>query len=598
MATRLPVLTILFAVLSTSACAQMDISSRISRVENGLIPAVIVKGEPAWNILDRMRHYRVPGVSVAVIDSFRVAWIKAYGVKDAESNEPVTTRTLFQAASISKTLNATAIMAEVQKGKLSLDVDVNQYLSSWKLPCDSPYAGATVTLANLLSHTGGTTVHGFPGYVPGAPLPTIQQVLNGEPPANTAPVVVYTEPGKRFSYSGGGTTITQLVLTELEKKPYPEILKVLVLDAAGMTSSTFAQPLPESRLAEAASAHGSDGTPIQGKFHVYPEMAAAGLWTTPEDLARFAIEHELSLQGKSNRILTRESEQKMLTPHISEGYGLGFGIEKRGEAEYFEHSGGNAGFSCFLIAHKTNGYGSVVMINANAYSLIPEIIRSIAREYNWDYSLPAPVETVRLDSLMLKRVSGRYALGWDQLIQVSENQGKLFGTDLLSPPTEILPTSDTGFVTRERGDRVVLIKATTPGCDTLRLFSGSNSFMIGRLPDDQLTPFECLVAGKLDLGLEQYRERKRASPSDPLVGEDRLNHIGYTLLGRGLADAAIAILKLNTEFYPQSWNTFDSLGEALARHGDKQAAIQTYEQALRLNPKAETAMKALQDLRK
>jgi CubicO group peptidase (beta-lactamase class C family) len=598
MKTRVAVLTILLAVFATLAFAQMDLSHRISRVENGLIPAVVVKGEPAWNILERMRHYKTPGASIAVIDSFRIAWAKAYGVKDAKTNEPATTRTLFQAASISKTLNATAVMAEVQKGRLSLDVDVNQYLSSWKLPCDSPYAGAKVTLANLLSHTGGTTVHGFPGYVAGTPLPTVQQVLNGEPPANTAPIVVNAEPGKRFSYSGGGITITQLVLTELEGKLYPEILKALVLDRLEMRSSTFAQPLPVSRLAEASSAHGLDGSPITGKFHVYPEMAAAGLWTTPEDLAKFAIEHQLSLHGKSNLILTREFEQKMLSPYIGEGYGLGFGIEKRGEDEYFEHSGGNAGFSCLLIAHKYKGYGAVVMINANSYALIPEIIRSIAREYNWDYYLPDPVEIVRLDSLLMKRVLGRYALGWDQVIQVSEYHGKLFGTDLLSPPTEILPTSDTGFVTRDRGDRVVLMKGTTPRLDTLRFFSGSNSFNIGRMPVDQLTPFECLIAGKLDVALLQYRERKQKSPSDPLVGEDRLNLIGYILLGRDLTDAAIAVLKLNTEIYPQSWNTFDSLGEALAKKGDKQAAIQSYEQALKLNPKAEAATKALQDLRK
>jgi len=201
---------------------QTDVQSRIEHIENGLLPPVLVKGDPGWNIIERMKEYEVPGVSIAVIENFKIAWAKAYGLKDVSTNEPVTENTMFQAASISKSFNATAIMKRVQEGKLSLDENVNEYLHSWKLPDNEFTARKKVTLANLLSHSGGISVNSFPGYPEGAAIPTILQILRGEFPANNPPVVVEMEPGKTFGYSNGGTIISQLVLMELEKKPYPQ----------------------------------------------------------------------------------------------------------------------------------------------------------------------------------------------------------------------------------------------------------------------------------------------------------------------------------------------------------------------------------------
>ena len=287
----------------TTSFAQQKIESRIRRVEEGLLPPVLLKGEGGWTLQKRMKHYRVPGVSIAVINNHAVEWARAYGVKDAATGEPVTTETVFQAASISKTLNATVIMKRVMEGKLSLDENVNTYLKSWQLPDNEFTAKKKVTIANLLSHTGGTTVSGFPGYSVTAPLPSVQQILKGEPPANTAPVIVNTDPGVRFRYSGGGTTILQLVLTELEKKPYPKIMDETVIGPLNMGNSTFSQPLPDEWKSRAATGHRPEDRPVEGKWHVYPELAAAGLWTTPTDLAKFAIEHQLSVQGNSSRIL-------------------------------------------------------------------------------------------------------------------------------------------------------------------------------------------------------------------------------------------------------------------------------------------------------
>jgi CubicO group peptidase (beta-lactamase class C family) len=270
-----------------------------------LLPPVLVKGAKAWTIEERLRHHQAPGVSIAVIKNFKVEWAGGYGVRDAETREPVTTETLFQAGSISKPVAAMAALKKVEQGRLALDEDVNLKLVSWKLPENELTAKRKVTLANLLSHTAGLTVHGFPGYAADEPLPNVAQVLDGAAPANTAPVRVDLEPGTRFRYSGGGTTIAQLMLTDTERKPFPEIARETVLAPLGMTDSTYEQPLPPARARRAAAGHHADGRPVPGKFHVYPEMAAAGLWTTPTDLARFGIEVQLSLQGKSNRCSPR-----------------------------------------------------------------------------------------------------------------------------------------------------------------------------------------------------------------------------------------------------------------------------------------------------
>src|SRR6185369_11936721 len=283
-------LLIFVLVLSQVAFGQSTAQTRIQHVEEGLLPVVLIKGEPGWTIQERMKHYRVPGVSIAVINDYKVEWARSYGVKDVETNEPVTTETRFQAASISKPVTAMIALKKVAEGKLALDENINNKLTSWKLPDNEFTAKRKVTLANLLSHTGGLTVHGFPGYEVGKRLPTVPEILNGKEPANTPAVRVDMEPGTKFRYSGGGTTITQLTLMDIEKKPYPQIAQETVLGPLGMTHSTYSQPLPDDIRKQAASGHRQDGKPVEGKIHVYPEMAPAGLWTTPTDLATFAIE--------------------------------------------------------------------------------------------------------------------------------------------------------------------------------------------------------------------------------------------------------------------------------------------------------------------
>jgi CubicO group peptidase (beta-lactamase class C family) len=334
---------------------------------------------------------------------------QGFGVLQAEGG-PVTTQTRFQAASISKPVSALAVLRQVQNGTLDLDADVNQYLRSWKVPENEHTRERKVTLRGLLSHTAGLTVHGFPGYAAGEPVPSLRQILDGEPPANTQPVRVETAPGSQWSYSGGGYTVMQLLVEDMTGQPFPGWMRSTALEPLQMEHSSFEQPLPAQYAGEAATAHHGDGRPIDGKWHTYPEMAAAGLWTTPSDLARFIMELSASHAGKSNRVLSRESTRAMLTPVLN-NHGLGPRVENAGEALQFNHAGGNAGFRCFMVGYPGLEQGAVVMTNGdNGGILMLEVVRSIARAYGWPDFHQSEKVIVPVDAAIRHRYEGEYRL--------------------------------------------------------------------------------------------------------------------------------------------------------------------------------------------
>jgi CubicO group peptidase (beta-lactamase class C family) len=335
---------------------------------------------------------KVPGVSIAVIKDFKVALAVAYGVADAETRTPVTTRTMFQAASISKTVAAMLSLKAVQEKKFSLDQDINTILKSWKLPMGQFAGSGPVTPRMLMSHTSGMgDAYGFPGYAPAVPLPTLPQILDGVPPSNLRPIRLERAPGSGFEYSGGGVLLEQLALTDAVGKPFERIAREWVFDPLGMSDSTFEQPLPAARQTQAARAHDRNGARMKDPWRVHPEQAAAGLWTTPTDLAKFAIEVQLALQNRSSRVITPELAREMVTPVGVGTYAVGFGIAKLGEGWYFLHGGTNWGFQADLTAHRSKGYGAVIMTNSDSGSaLIPTLVRLIQEEYKWD-ALDAPI---------------------------------------------------------------------------------------------------------------------------------------------------------------------------------------------------------------
>jgi len=424
-----------------------DVQQRILAVENGLVSTVRIKGRknPAM-LTDRMRHFHVPGVSVAVINHYTVEWAKAYGLADAEATTAATTDTLFQAASISKVFTAAAALQLVEQGVLDLDRNVNAQLKSWKVPENEFTSQHAVDLRGLLSHTAGLTVHGFPGYTVDATLPTVLQILDGLKPANTGAVRVNKVPGQGFRYAGGGTTIVQQLLIDVTDRPFALLLRESVLAPLGMSASSFDQPLPAERQAIAASGHYLTGKRIQKKWHVYPEMAAAGLWTTPSDIARYVIEIQLAHEGKSNKLLSQNMVEQMLTPQGGGPIGLGPFITNENGQTRFAHSGGNAGFSCLFVGLLDRGQGAVIMTNADGASrLIDELMNAIAATYHWPGYLKPERKPAKIDKKVLMRYVGEYDLGEIGTATITERDDKLFARVARRNEIELFFESETAF---------------------------------------------------------------------------------------------------------------------------------------------------------
>lgn len=424
-------------------------SERIARVEAGLRFPRTISGKTVaqMRLDDRMRHYKVPGVSVAVIDSFRIAWARGYGVRETGRAGPITTETLFQAASISKPVAALAALRLVQKGTLDLDEDVNLKLTSWKVPQNEFTAAHPVTLRRLLSHGAGLTVHGFLGYASKLTVPTVMQVLDGQPPANSAAIRADMVPGSRWRYSGGGYTVMQQLLVDVTGKSFPDLMRAEVLQPLGMTRSTYEQPLPQSLADNAASGHRPDGTVIEGKWYTHPEMAAAGLWTTPSDLARYAIEIQLAAAGRSNKVLSQPTAAQMLTRQTGT-HGLGPGLAGEGRNVSFSHGGANQGFRAFFIAFPARGQGAVVMTNSDAGSaLASEIVRAVAEEYDWSTSRIVEKTVVEVGPDKLMPLAGRYVLeaAPNIFIAITVESGRVFADVRGQFKTEIYPESETRY---------------------------------------------------------------------------------------------------------------------------------------------------------
>lgn len=364
----------------------MSLNQKILQVENGLSPQSDESDESpssTFKLIDRMNFHNTPGVSVAVVNNGKIEWAKGYGVTKAKRKDIVTTENLFQAASISKPVTAMAVLKLVQEGELNLDDDVNQKLVSWKIPDNHFTRDNKVTLRGLLSHSAGLTVHGFDGYSSDEEMPNLIQILNGEKPANSDKIKVSDRPNREFKYSGGGYTVTQQLLSDVTGKPFSTFMQETVLDKLGMTSSTYEQPLPKYKTSLAASGHDPKGKTIEGGWHIYPEMAAAGLWTTPSDLAKFTIAIQQSANGKANSILNKKTVGEMLTPQIG-GWGLGFELPENDKSPRFVHGGANEGFQCLMISYRDTRQGAVVMTNSdNGFALAIEVMKSIGKEYSW-----------------------------------------------------------------------------------------------------------------------------------------------------------------------------------------------------------------------
>ena len=465
-------------VAAAGTLAGQNAEERIRRVESGLLPAVVVKGQPIQGLKleDRMRELKVPGVSVAVFENGRIEWTRGWGMADVGEGRRVETDTRFQAASISKPVASAAALALVTLGQISLDDDINKHLTAWKLPANEFTAKEKVTLAHLLSHTGGVTVSGFRGYAADESVPTLLQLLDGVTPANSAAIRVNVPVGTQYRYSGGGYSIVQLAIQEITKKPFADAVRELVLEPLGMSRSTFVQPLPASLRDKAATGYRASGDAIAGRWHTYPEQAAAGLWTTPGDLARFAIAIQQMAAGTSPQpIMSRAIAGRMLKARLDD-YGLGVGVTGVGPAAQFGHGGSNEGFRCQFVAFRDRASGVVVMTNADRGGVIAqEIVRAVAREYSWPGLGPIERTLGTSDPASYKDFAGRYEIPTRSppiVLTIEADGGKLFGRTGATR-FELFPEAATIFFATDNDARIEFVRGASGKVTEARVWQGS-----------------------------------------------------------------------------------------------------------------------------
>lgn len=431
MKTRIPALVLFFLAALPSVRAQSPAQNqKIREVENGLVPnAEIVFADSVikrFNIEERMHYYNIPSISIAVINNGKIAWAKAYGLADVTDNRKADLRTLYQAASISKSINALCIIKLAQDGKLDLDKDIRTYLKTWTFPDNDLSKGKTITLKNLLSHTAGLSTGGFRGYLKGDSLPTINQVLDGVPPANSDAVKPVLVPGTAKQYSGGGTLVTKKILMDNISADYSGLIRTAVLQPLGMTGSTFVQPLP-AQYKNFAAAYDINKKEMPGKYYIYPEQAPDGLWTNPTDYAKFILTIQRSLK-EDGGFLTKKMANEMVTP-VLEGSdaALGVFIKQKGGEKYFTHTGANMGYRSIYYGSFSAGNGVVILINSDNDKILDELVNSVAVAYNWKgFYNPEVRKLVKLPDTLTNQYIGEYQSDQPALtIKVIRKNGEL-----------------------------------------------------------------------------------------------------------------------------------------------------------------------------
>ena len=473
---------LLFVSYTCSTYAQSQIKyydsveKKIKQVENNISGWIQIEGvKSVWTLPERMQYYHVNGLSIAVIHNYKLEWAKGYGWADSGRQVPVTTHTLFQAASISKSLNAMGILKLAQENKLNIHDDINNYLKSWQLPKSNFTANKKVTVYNLLNHTAGLNVHGFLGYEKGDSIPSIVQILNGGKPANSEAIRSCAVPGTKVEYSGGGIEISQLIVMDITHEPYGKYQWGEVLKPLGMTNGFYTQPPLKNKMALLATGYDTNGKEINGKYHIYPELAAAGLWTNPVDLSKFIIETQLSYEGKSNKVLSQIMTRQMLTPFKGSDAGLGVFVDAIGNRTYFQHGGSNEGFRSQYFASITGGDGVVVMVNSDQDAILREVINSVAQVYNWkDFYRSEKRKIVNVPDDTLQRYVGNYSL--DQInISVFKKDKNLFLSWNGGSPMQLYFISSTNFILMQiQANNIYFEKSGTGGNYDIVLRDGDN----------------------------------------------------------------------------------------------------------------------------
>ncbi|MCH2196489.1 serine hydrolase [Kordia sp.] len=577
----------------------------MKKVEKGLTTRVYIKGDSTWSIEERMKHYGIPGASIAVIHNGEIAWAKGYGVTDKESNTPVTTQTLFQAAATSMPVSAYGALCLVEQHQLDLDENINNYLKSWKVPENEFTKEKKVTIKNILNHSAGIHPRGTGRYSIDEKIPTLVQILNGTSPAKNAPITINKEPEESVRFAYASYVPIQQLMLDVKGKTFPEIMHELVLEPLEMNNSTYNQSLTAAQLSKIATGYLTDGSKAEGGRSIYPAMATNGLWTTAEDYAKFIINRYQTLNGKTTKGLSRELTKLMGTPYGVNGsswsftLGLGFQLLNRNNEIYLRHHGWNRGFYTEIVAHRDKEYGVVVMTNSTFPEFNAEVMRAVAIAYEWDNYVPVH-EKIEIEQSFADSITGRYTENGN-IIEVIQKGNQLFYKNIVDVEAEeLVKISDSSFVRRNSS----LFIQFKPNAENKRMnlqyLSRNDGSMVAtfvKIDADRKEPVEFLLEGDVEKAITAYRMLLEKEPTNPAVTEAHLNDLGYDFFHANRMKLSLNTFKINIILYPDSFQVYDSYAEACEKAGKMDLAILNYAKSLELNPENNRTRHKLQELK-
>ncbi len=578
----------------------------IKKVETGLTTRVHIKDDSTWSIEERMKHYGIPGVSIAVIHNGEIAWAKGYGVTDKESNTPVTKQTLFQAAATTMPVTAYGTLCLVEQHKLDLDENINNYLKSWKVPENEFTKEKKVTIKNILNHSAGIHPRGTGRYYIDEKIPTLVQILNGTSPAKNEPITINKEPEESVRFAYASYVPIQQLMLDIKGKTFPEIMQELVLDPLEMNNSTFNQSLTAAQLSKVATGYLTDGSKVKGGRSIYPSMATNGLWTTAEDYAKFITNRYQTLKGTRTKGLSKELTKLMGTPYgVSNSswsftLGLGFQLLNRNDEIYLRHHGWNRGFYTEIVAHRDKEYGVVVMTNSTFPEFNAEVMRAVALTYEWDNYVPIH-EKIDIEQSLANKITGRY-MNNGRIVEVFQKDTQLFYKNILDQEAvELIKISDSSFVKRN-SSRMMQFKSNATN-DTLNLVyknrnDGAIVATFSKVDSGKKEPVEFLLKGNYEKALNAYKDLLEHDPTYLTVTEEYLNDLAYDFFHANRMKLSLDAFKINIVLYPNSYKVYDGYAEACEKAGKIDLAILNYSKSLELNPQNNRTRQKLIELQR
>ncbi|MEM9301203.1 MAG: serine hydrolase domain-containing protein [Pseudomonadota bacterium] len=452
----------MFTVTASGAAAEVaDGGSQgvqaIAWIERNLAPAHSLEQHVQRRALpDVMEEYRIPGLSMAFVDRGKIAWTQAYGFASLENREAVTGRTVFTGASLSKPLAAVAALDLVESGLLDLDSDVNRWLQGWQIPANEFTAESAVTLRLLLGHRAGVRNDLWSSYLPDEPVPTLLQMLSGQPPSVEPATAVVTVPGDAERYSNPGYTIIQKLIEDVTGQAFAATLDEKVFRPSRMHESTFEQPIPSDLFARKATGYDGDLEPFA--YKIFPYQAAGGVWTTPSDMARFVITLFEDLDG-ANQILAEQTAQQIFERDPAR---LAFAkiFDDTSDDLIFRHYGTNQGFSSYLVGSLQKRQAVVIMTNGHmAFEFLDYVARAVAEFYEWDYLQPEIHPRVAIAAAELAGYAGEFDLNGTELAFSVEDGGLVMKHEAKPEPTTLTPIGPGTFMAPEASVRYQFLKA-------------------------------------------------------------------------------------------------------------------------------------------